>query len=194
LGWPAAQKAESRASGSGITPSPPPSGGGGDLVFSLSSGLALLPLSSSSATKFSRPAAQHPFWAGRAAQKAESRARTKTYLALTQPRTKHQAKQEQAGGSGGAAAAMVAQSSVGPLLASASPAANISGPAAQKSTQQQQALTSCTVITNNASEQKSKPVWRWQLSQAASGFWLLPRRPPKFLSLRRRRAHSNSRH
>jgi hypothetical protein len=30
---------------------------------------------------------------------------------------------------------------------------------------------------------------------AQSGrFWLLPRRPPNFLSLRRRRAHSNSRH
>jgi hypothetical protein len=36
------------------------------LVLGLSSGLALLslPLSSSSATKFSRPAAQHPLWAG----------------------------------------------------------------------------------------------------------------------------------
>ena len=53
----------------------PPSGGGGDLVLSLSSGLALLsrPLGSSSATKFSWPAAQHPLWAGlrRRRQKAE---------------------------------------------------------------------------------------------------------------------------
>jgi len=70
LGCPAAQKAESRASRSGTTPSPPPSRGGGDLVLSLSSGLALLSLSlslsarRSSATKFSRPAAQHPLWAG----------------------------------------------------------------------------------------------------------------------------------
>ena len=37
--------------------------------------------------------------------------------------------------------AVAVQSSVGPLLASASPAAKISEPAAQKSTQQQQALT-----------------------------------------------------
>jgi hypothetical protein len=86
-----------------------------------------------------------------------------------------------------------AQSSVGPLLASASPAANISGPAAQKSTQQQQALTSCTlcIITNDVSEQKSKPV----AASQSGRFWLLPRRRlPTFLSLRRRRAHSNSRH
>jgi hypothetical protein len=52
-------------------------GRGGDLVLSPSSGLALLflplPLSSPSATKFSRPAAQHPLWAGlrRRRQKAE---------------------------------------------------------------------------------------------------------------------------
>jgi hypothetical protein len=59
--WPAAQKAESRASGSGTAPSFGGQGGG-DLVLGLSSSLALLslPLSSSSATKFSRPAAQHP--------------------------------------------------------------------------------------------------------------------------------------
>ena len=63
LGWPAAQKAESRASRSGTTPS---FKGGGDLVLGLSSGVALLSRSpsrllvGSSATKFSRPAAQHP--------------------------------------------------------------------------------------------------------------------------------------
>jgi hypothetical protein len=49
--------------------------GGGALVLSLSSGLALLslPLGSSSATKFSGPAAQHPLWTGlrRRRQKAE---------------------------------------------------------------------------------------------------------------------------
>ena len=45
MGCPAAQKAESRASRSGTTPSPPPSREGGDLVLSLSSGLALLSLS-----------------------------------------------------------------------------------------------------------------------------------------------------
>jgi hypothetical protein len=60
---PAAQKAESRASRSGTTPS---FKGGGDLVLGLSSGVALLSRSpsrllvGSSATKFSRPAAQHP--------------------------------------------------------------------------------------------------------------------------------------
>ena len=63
LGWPAAQKAESRASRSGTTPS---FKWGGDLVLGLSSGVALLSRSpsrllvGSSATKFSRPAAQHP--------------------------------------------------------------------------------------------------------------------------------------
>jgi hypothetical protein len=63
LDWPAAQKAESRASGSGARPPP-----------QLRIGALLsLPLSSSSATKFSRPAAQHPFWTGlrRRRQKAE---------------------------------------------------------------------------------------------------------------------------
>ena len=62
MDWPAAQKAESRASGSGARPPP-----------WLRIG-ALLPLPlSSSATKFSRPAAQHPLWAGlrRRRQKAE---------------------------------------------------------------------------------------------------------------------------
>jgi hypothetical protein len=74
------------------------------------------------------------------------------------------------------------------LLASTSPAAaaKISKPAAQK-TQQQQALTQAP--STSTKQSKSKPV------AAQSGrFWLLPRRPPKFLSLRRRRAHSNSRH
>ena len=76
-------------------------------------------------------------------------------------------------------------SSVRPLLASASPAAKISGPAAQKSTQQQQALTRCaptqTPSTNHRARARAS---RWaQLSAlksgrawlglAASGFWLL---------------------
>ena len=75
---PLAQKAESRASRSGTAPSPPPSRGGGDLVLSLSSGLALLSLSPSPSQlvvghQISRPAAQHPLWAGlrRRRQKAE---------------------------------------------------------------------------------------------------------------------------
>ena len=64
LGWPLRrrrQKAEQADRGL-----PPPSRGGGDLVLGLSSGLALLSRSpsrllvGSSATKFSRPAAQHP--------------------------------------------------------------------------------------------------------------------------------------
>ena len=99
-------------------------------------------------------------------------------------------------------AAVAAQSSVGP-------AANTSGPAAQKSTQQQQALTSCaptqTPSTNHRARARAS---RWaQLSALKSGrlagsrrFWLLapgfmasgrfclvPHRPPKFLGLRRNR-------
>jgi hypothetical protein len=61
-------------------------------------------------------------------------------------------------------------------------------PAAQK-TQQQQALTQAARTSTKQSKSKSKPV-----AAQAGRFWLLPRRPPKFLGLRRRRAHSNSRH
>jgi hypothetical protein len=86
---------------------------------------------------------------------ARQYASTKTYLALTQAPSTKQSKNKPVAV---AVAAVAAQSSVGPLLASAPPAASISGPAAQKSTQQQQALTSCALITNSASEQKSKPV------------------------------------
>ena len=73
VGWPAAQSEGRKQSKQiGDYPLLP---GGGDLVRSLSSILALLsrPLGSSSATKFSWPAAQHPLWAGlrRRRQKAE---------------------------------------------------------------------------------------------------------------------------
>ena len=100
-------------------------------------------------------------------------------------------------------------SSVRPLLASASPAANTSGPAAQKSTQQYQALTSCAPTQAPSTSHRAKAgVSRWaQLSALKSGrlagsrrFWLLapgfmasgrfclvPHRPPKFLGLRRNR-------
>jgi hypothetical protein len=76
------------------------------------------------------------------------------------------------------------------LLASASPAAKNSRPTAQK-TQPQQALTQAP----STKQSNSKPVaaqrqaaWLGPRRFWASGFWLLPRRPPpKFLGLRRRR-------
>jgi hypothetical protein len=81
LGWPLACGAEGRKQSKRIGDYPRLQGagrGGGDLVLSrLSSGLVgallSLPLSSSSATNFSRPVAQHPLWAGlrRRRQKAE---------------------------------------------------------------------------------------------------------------------------
>jgi hypothetical protein len=96
-------------------------------------------------------------------------------------------RRSQAGGGG---------SSVRPLLASGfcSPAAKISKPAAQKSTQQQQALTSCTLTqapstkhrapsTEQAGERSSvRPlVWVSPLLASGSwlhGLWLLPRASP----------------